>query len=134
MKVHLYDSVEVLDPKNLPDDKALEIMIRKLGEIGARTARGAHSRTLCRAGYHSQIAQLGYSFTKFWGIEWKGIVKKTRKRVALLLKKVGRKKLCLTLLAYTMTHAMHDLNGKTLAGYYHYDNEGIESAKGFSSR
>jgi TldD protein len=127
MKVHLFDSVEVLDPANLPDDKTLEQMIRKLAK-SVQELRVAHTAEPYVGPAIIRNRAAGVFFHEILGHRVEGHRQKDEEEGRTFAKKVGEQIMPAFISVYDDPR-MNKLNGKTLAGYYHYDNEGIEAQK-----
>jgi predicted Zn-dependent protease len=127
MKVHLFDSVEVLDPEKLPDDKTLEQMIRKLAK-SVQELRVAHTAEPYVGPAIIRNRAAGVFFHEILGHRVEGHRQKDEEEGRTFAKKVGEKIMPDFISVYDDPR-MNKLNGKTLAGYYHYDNEGIEAQK-----
>ena len=127
MRVNLYDSVDVMDPAELPDDKVLEEKIRKLAKavIALRNARLAEP-FVGPAIIRNRAA--GVYFHEILGHRVEGHRQKDEEEGRTFAKKIGEKIMPDFVSVYD-DPSLRVLNGQTLAGYYHFDNEGTEAQK-----
>jgi predicted Zn-dependent protease len=127
MKVNLYDSFDVLDPADLPDDKTLEKHIRQLAQsiIELRNARIAEPY-VGPAILRNRAA--GVFFHEILGHRVEGHRQKDEEEGRTFAKKIGEKIMPNFVSVYDDPN-LRQLNGKPLAGYYHFDNEGILAQK-----
>lgn len=127
MRVNLYDSVDVLDPANLPDDKLLEERIRKLAKSVVEL-KNAHIAEPYVGPAILRNRAAGVFFHEILGHRVEGHRQKDEEEGRTFSKKVGEK-IMPDFISVFDDPSLKELNSKTLAGFYHYDNEGIEAQK-----
>lgn len=127
MRVNLYDSVDVLDPAQLPDDKTLEDRIRKLAKAVIEL-KNAHIAEPYVGPAIIRNRAAGVFFHEILGHRVEGHRQKDEEEGRTFAKKIGERIMPDFVSVYD-DPSLTELNGKTLAGYYHFDNEGTEAQK-----
>lgn len=127
MKIWLYDGIEASSPAEIPDDAALEKMVRKLAEDLT------HLKTAQRAEPYAGPAILrakaaGVFFHEIFGHRIEGHRQKDESEGRTFTKKVGQ------LIMPPFISVMDDptrqrFGTKPLNGYYKYDDEGVPAEK-----
>ncbi len=127
MVVNLFDSFDVLDPAQLPDDKVLEERIRKLAK-SVIDLKNAHVAEPYVGPAILRNKAAGVFFHEVVGHRVEGHRQKDEEEGRTFSKKIGEKIMPDFISVYD-DPSMLNLNGRTLVGHYHYDNEGIAAQR-----
>jgi TldD protein len=127
MRVNLYDSIDVLDPAKLPDDTVIEERIRKLAKA-VIDLKNAHIADPYVGPAIIRNRAAGVFFHEILGHRVEGHRQKDEEEGRTFAKKIGERIMPDFVSVYD-DPSMTELNGRSLAGYYHFDNEGTEAQK-----
>ncbi|MBU6455116.1 MAG: TldD/PmbA family protein [Cyanobacteria bacterium REEB67] len=127
MKIWLYDGIEATSDKELPDDAALEKMVRKLSEDLGRLKNAPRAEPYAGPAILKSRAA-GVFFHEIFGHRIEGHRQKDETEGRTFAKKVGQP-IMPNFISVSDDPTRRTFGTKPLNGYYKFDNEGVPAEK-----
>lgn len=127
MKIWLYDGIEALSPDDLPDDAAMEKMIRKLGENITALRKAPKAEPYAGPAILRNRAA-GVFFHEIFGHRIEGHRQKDEEEGRTFAKKINQQ-IMPTFISVEDDPTRRRFGNKPLNGYYKFDDEGVPAQK-----